>query len=358
MARSIPATAATSPSRSSSQAPAQLNARAYNSSTGEWSALTSTFFSINSTPATAANLVISEIHYHPAEPATPGEIAISTDRDDYEFIEFLNIGAQPIDLTGVYFSTGINFAFAPNTLLDPGARAVLVRNPAAFAERYGAASRSPANSPAGSATMASRLTLSLTGVGDLHDLTYNDQSPWPTLPDGGGYSLVLRDPRPIPTTALPRSWGTHRGRRRAGRGGHASRRVDTRRGRPRTTFIDDAQTTMATTSPPSSNTRSGHRPRAPAITPSRCRGSPVRWGGSYLTISYEKNPEATDIIFQLQSSTDLAAGRTRPRSRSRRTPTAPARRWRRCPPIPPARDQPLTTTGSQIAEHPPGIAGS
>ena len=88
-------------------------------------------------PADASNVVISELHYHPAEPATLKEIAISSDRDNYEFVELLNMGPRSIDLSDVYFSDGIVFNFPPNTILGAGARAIVVRNEAAFTARYG-----------------------------------------------------------------------------------------------------------------------------------------------------------------------------------------------------------------------------
>jgi hypothetical protein len=76
-------------------------------------------------PAAATNLVISEIHYRPADPTSVKELAVSADRDDFEFIELLNTSSQPIDLSGVYFNEGISFFFADNTILEPNHRLVL-----------------------------------------------------------------------------------------------------------------------------------------------------------------------------------------------------------------------------------------
>ena len=71
--------------------PGTLRARSYNTATKQWSALNEAFFSVGSIPATASNLTISELHYHPSEPSTAKEIAISSDRDDYEFLELLSL---------------------------------------------------------------------------------------------------------------------------------------------------------------------------------------------------------------------------------------------------------------------------
>ena len=106
--------------------PTEFQARSFDRTSNEWSPLTSTFFSLDTVPAAATNLVISEIHYRPADPTSAKELAVSSDRDDFEFIELLNTSSQPIDLSGVYFNEGISFFFADNTILEPNHRLVLV----------------------------------------------------------------------------------------------------------------------------------------------------------------------------------------------------------------------------------------
>ncbi len=71
-------------------------------------------------------LRITEIMYNP-----PGG-------SSYEFIELTNIGSETLDLSGVVFFDGIDFTFPPGTLLPGGGEIVLVKNLAAFEERYGA----------------------------------------------------------------------------------------------------------------------------------------------------------------------------------------------------------------------------
>ena len=95
--------------------PAILRTRSYNTGNEEWSALTEAFFTIEGATVDTSNLVVSELHYHPANPTTPAELAESSDRDDFEFLEFLNIGRAALDLTGIRFAAGINFAFPNNT---------------------------------------------------------------------------------------------------------------------------------------------------------------------------------------------------------------------------------------------------
>ncbi|MFT5856801.1 MAG: hypothetical protein ACI8XO_004056, partial [Verrucomicrobiales bacterium] len=68
-------------------APTVLNARRYNSGTGEWSAMNSAFFTTG-VLASSANIVISEVNYHPydASAAELADLAV-TDEEDFEFVE-------------------------------------------------------------------------------------------------------------------------------------------------------------------------------------------------------------------------------------------------------------------------------
>ena len=145
----------------------------------------------------AANLVISEIMYNP--PAPQG--------GDAEFIELMNIHpGAPLDLTGVQFTAGIAFAFAPGTTLAPGARIVLVRNAAVFAAKY------PGVTIGGTFTDSlnnggEQLTLGLGGGAPaIRNFTYDNNFPWPTAADNGGASLVLIAPQTNPDHSNPLNW--------------------------------------------------------------------------------------------------------------------------------------------------------
>ncbi|MCP5519600.1 MAG: CotH kinase family protein [Verrucomicrobiales bacterium] len=185
-------------------APTVLRARARQ---GEiWSALNEAAFTIDTEPASAANLVISEFCYRPAEPVEPAETAVTTNRDDFEFIELLNIGEHPIDLGGVAFVEGIFHGFAPGTLLAPGARLVVARNPAAFAVRYPAAPTPTGPFDGRLGNDGERLVLRDAAGEVLRDFTYNDRQPWPEAADGEGFSLVLIRPETNPDHAQPANW--------------------------------------------------------------------------------------------------------------------------------------------------------
>ena len=188
--------------------PTTLNSRAFNSATSEWSALNTAVFSIDTVPADASNLVISEIHYRPAEPTAAGEIAVSSDRDDYEFIELFNIGAQTVDLSGVSLSDGVDYSFADQTTLASGSHIVLVSNMVAFTARYGAlAPGTLVGEYSGSFNNdGERVALTRQAIGDFREVTYNDQLPWPEEPDGNGPSLTLLAPNSNPDHTDSASW--------------------------------------------------------------------------------------------------------------------------------------------------------
>ena len=178
----------------------------------DWSAPAEAYFLVDTIPANTNNLVISELHYRPAD-ADGSEIAAGfTDRDDFEFVELMNSGTQTIDLSGVRFTTGITFDFATAGLrtLEPGARLLIVNNLAAFEQRYGTALASQiAGEYSGNLSNDGEL-ITLLDASDIviHAFTYNDQSPWPEGPDGDGFTLVLIDPsqQPVPDHADPASW--------------------------------------------------------------------------------------------------------------------------------------------------------
>ena len=164
---------------------------------GSWSALEEADLLIpNSQP-----LAITEIMYHPAPPANGSKNVV----DDFQFLELLNAGTEPLNLAGIRFIRGLQFTFTDG-MLGAGQRVVLVKNRAAFESRYGS------NLPiAGVFTNSlshggERLTL----VGALHegivDFSYSDS--WDPITDGYGFSLVIVDERaPFNTWGNSKAWG-------------------------------------------------------------------------------------------------------------------------------------------------------
>ena len=288
----------------------ELRARAFNSAGNEWSALTSTFFSIESVPANSSNLVISEIHYHPADPTAAGELAISADRDDYEFVELLNTALVPIDLTGVYFDDGINFFFGDNTILEPGGRLVLVKNLAAFTERYGAL---PAGTVVGEyggrlSNDGEQVIIRSSGAVEVINLTYNDQLPWPTLSDGNGYSMIYTGA----DQTNGASWEAH-----SVIGGAP--------GLPDTALVlayeqwkldngitDDNSDSDGDSLTAFAEYATGNNPNVANPSPVFTQGFVSFEGDQYLSVTYQQGLDVADVIFEIQESTGLETWTTVP----------------------------------------------
>jgi len=156
--------------------PVLIRMRARRTSDAEWSALNEAAFHTGIlVPAGPENLVISQIHYHPKAGADP---------DRGEFLEVMNISAARIDLTGCYFTRGLDFVFAPGTVLFPGQRLAVTE--AQFLNGTGLANG------------GERLTLVQPGGAVIRDFSYDDELPWPAQADGGGRSLVLIAPETAP----------------------------------------------------------------------------------------------------------------------------------------------------------------
>ncbi len=178
---------------------------------GRWSHWSEPLAFTASQPDTSlftSSLVISEIMYHPTDP-TAAEIAAGFTNDDaFEYLEVRNVGPLIIDLADVRFTKGIDFDFASSavTSLAPGAFVLVVDNGAAFDLRYGAG-KPVAGAWSGKLDNGGEQLKLSYGAGEpIRDFVYDDTSPWPTSPDGGGPSLVLVDPFGLPDHGDPFSW--------------------------------------------------------------------------------------------------------------------------------------------------------
>lgn len=163
-------------------------------------------------PASADNLVISKIHYHPSAP-TPSEITAGyRTADDFEYLELQNISATPVILTNCHFDTGLTYSFAPNTGIPAGGRLILPRRSAAFALRYPnvatAAEYYVAADPTGNKLKDEGEELTLISAAGLpvKSFVYDNKAPWPTAPAGTGSSLTLISPMGNPDHNNPLSW--------------------------------------------------------------------------------------------------------------------------------------------------------
>ncbi|MCB0036974.1 MAG: lamin tail domain-containing protein, partial [Anaerolineales bacterium] len=170
----------------------------------EWSALNEADFIINNAvPADGTNLVISEIHYNPAD-----------EDDDWEFLEFKNIGAEKLDLAGVTVSGAVTFVFPELTLLQPGEHLLIVEDEIAFNSRYATNTLSPwyydglavAGAWTGSLSNGGEeIIVTAADLSLILQFAYDDSGAWPSRADGYGSGVELTDPTAVPSTQPERN---------------------------------------------------------------------------------------------------------------------------------------------------------
>lgn len=171
-----------------------------------WSGLSEIRYFVGEEPASSENIVVSEIMYNPSDPSDAEEAAGYDDKDDFEFIELLNIGDKQVSLAGARLRGAADFNFAEDTSLAPGARLVLVSNMEAFAMRYGTPIMPAGEYSGGLTNSGARVFLRAHDRSTIHEFNYSDDEPWPQDADGEGKSLVLQGEMSNPDPALPGSW--------------------------------------------------------------------------------------------------------------------------------------------------------
>jgi hypothetical protein len=151
--------------------------------------------------------VLSEVMYRPK--AT-----------NAEFVELQNNSLKTtVNLSGIRMSgSNLVFNFTNGTSLPPGARLLVVKNPAAFSAAYPGAGPVVGQYSGQLGTNGDTLQLVKPGASPaedvvLHELTYRAALPWPTAANGGSGSLQIIDPTrdanrvgnwaAVPTNGLP-----------------------------------------------------------------------------------------------------------------------------------------------------------
>ena len=142
------------------------------------------------------NLRISEFIYKP------------TGGSDFEFIELMNIGTGTLDLSGVRFTGGIDYAFPPGVSMAPGAFKVVCRNQAALIGQFPAVGPvlAPGEFTGALDNNGEVIVLSLPNPWDIAILNFRYQTSWEPLTFSSGYSLTAVDA----VTASPRDWNERR----------------------------------------------------------------------------------------------------------------------------------------------------
>lgn len=184
-------------------------ARAWDAGSSTWSALSEVTYFVDAEPASAANLAVSEIQYHPAIDS-PDIVAGYNDDTFFEYMELMNIGPKLVDLMGIECTDGITWKFdnaatAPR-LLAPGQRVVIVGHRDAFIHRHGAAPVIAGQFSGQIDNGGELLTLLDAAGGIIRSFVYDDLAPWPEECDGNGPSMVLINPLTNPDHSLAPSW--------------------------------------------------------------------------------------------------------------------------------------------------------
>ena len=175
----------------------------------EWSALNEVVYRVGER-ASASNFVVSELHYRPSQATEKEDPEGQYSRSDFEFLELTSISDQPIDFSGLNFSSGINFDFSQSDLLglSPGESVIIVGNKEAFLTRYPEvdASKIIGEFTGNLDNDGERIEMKWEDGSIVRTFIYNDKDPWPEDADGKGYSLVLKKPFNNLDHSVPESW--------------------------------------------------------------------------------------------------------------------------------------------------------
>ena len=261
-----------------------------------WGAPVVQSYAVGTTPATAANLMVSEIMYHPSDPSAAEIAAGFADQDQFEFIEFMNISNTAIDLSGVAFGAGASFSFPGGLLLAAGARTIVVSDAAAFQARYGAGLAGGIAGQFGAESNLSNngeriLILGIDGT-PVKEFTYDDMAPWPEAADGDGFSLVLISPDSAPDHNNAASWTVGVSGGTPGTGENTTSFV----GDPNADNDNDGLSAFAEYALGTFETDSTSGPGVIQVRVD---------GGGDLRMTFPKNTAAGDVIFTVEISTNL-----------------------------------------------------
>jgi len=128
--------------------------------------------SVNIIVLALPKIIINEIHYHPIE------------GDEYEFIELYNDEDYNVDMSGWYFSEGIEHIFE-NIQINAKETLVIAKNSAYYP--------SSIQWTKGKLSNKGELIVLKNGAGQTIDsVEYDDKDPWPLDADGEGPSLELK----------------------------------------------------------------------------------------------------------------------------------------------------------------------
>ena len=142
--------------------------------------------------ARAGDVVINELMYHPPE-----------EREDLQYIELFNSGAQAVDLSGWSFRKGVRFEFKSGVKLAPGGFVVIARDARAFARHY-TNGNVVGNFEGKLSHSGEQITLANGDGTTVDSVHYGDRGTWPHGADG--YSPSLERICPTSASDEPGNW--------------------------------------------------------------------------------------------------------------------------------------------------------
>lgn len=138
----------------------------------------------------AAEVVLSEIHYHPVEEPefdADGNPKLDLANDVHEFVELQNVGTNVVDLAGWKLSGGISLTLPAGTVIAPGEFRVVARDPARLAAVYGLTAATVLGPYEGYLGNSSDTVKLVDARGTTMDtVAYRSRFPWPTGADALG----------------------------------------------------------------------------------------------------------------------------------------------------------------------------
>ncbi len=151
-----------------------------------WHTPVATTFGQTSLAPVVPPIVINEIMYHPMKSNAQSHTA-------GQWIELLNRGTEPVNLSAWKFDDGVQFTFPPNTTLAPEQFLLLVGDKTGFEQSY--PQLNIAGQWEGSLSRRGERLRLVNAIGNrVDEVAYFDGGRWPSRADGGGSSLELIDP--------------------------------------------------------------------------------------------------------------------------------------------------------------------
>ncbi len=128
---------------------------------------------------------------------------VEADESIEEWIELINKGSQPVDLSGWQMKGDMDFSFAPNTILAAGDYLVVARDHLSLLSQY------PSIAVVGDfkgrlPNSGGKVQLTDANGNVADEVVYFDDRPWPAMADGYNASLELRNPNA--DNSNPQSW--------------------------------------------------------------------------------------------------------------------------------------------------------